>query len=556
MRPARVLFTFLAILAGLLFVLDGTLRQSLARTEEAALTPCCGQTDETAPRQLQFPYYSLRDGFESSVFLVSASGKPFEFVTAVRSRSGRTVLLPAVTIQPAEKPTLDLRSVLTEAGADVSGDFSEGSVAVYFQGTIMPLAGQLTMTDPLRGLSMESEMVDNTPGLGLLPPVLNAAWWGIGGGRDAQVMVSNTTGEPATAEVILDFLGERNRAKLLTFGPHETKVLSITQLLGELKFSPAQAAEGGITIIPRGPKPTLVAQGRITDAVKGFSSTLSFPLPELQLSSALHASGVPGTPTKDSPYAGLGTFVPHVIVRNLLGAPQAVTVTVEYPGARPSSDGRPEEATSEEPSDEPATQLVPLTALTLGSYETRDISLDDAFGLLPGPLPFCSIRIQHSGPPGSLMAEVSSIEAKGDLVIDSPVANEGDGWAGSGANPWRLDDETESVMFLTNMADRSVDIGFQVQAGGVSYYLTDLSLKPRETRAIDLRKLRDAQEADFQGNKIPAGATDGSVHWIRLDNLPVMGRVVVLKRHQRLASSGGAANVVRKLRRFSMSAPP
>ena len=49
-------------------------------------------------------------------------------------------------------------------------------------------------------------------------------------------------------------------------------------------------------------------------------------------------------------------------------------------------------------------------------------------------------------------------------------------------------------------------IGYVVTAGGVHYYLTDLKLNPHETRAIDLRKLRDAQEPDFQGNKIPAGA--------------------------------------------------
>jgi hypothetical protein len=42
-------------------------------------------------------------------------------------------------------------------------------------------------------------------------------------------------------------------------------------------------------------------------------------------------------------------------------------------------------------------------------------------------------------------------------------------------------------------------------------------IKPRETRVIDLRKLRDAQKPDFRENTIPPDATDGSVHWIRFD---------------------------------------
>ena len=49
--------------------------------------------------------------------------------------------------------------------------------------------------------------------------------------------------------------------------------------------------------------------------------------------------------------------------------------------------------------------------------------------------------------------------------------------------------------------------------------------------------LRDAQKADFKGNKIPAVATDGSVQWVRAALVPVMGRLVVLQRHKGLASN-------------------
>ncbi len=76
-------------------------------------------------------------------------------------------------------------------------------------------------------------------------------------------------------------------------------------------MSPSAAPEGGITIVPSGPKPTLIAQGKITEPVTGFSTTLNFPLPQLQQVSALHASGVPiGTPTQDSPMPGPGRLFP------------------------------------------------------------------------------------------------------------------------------------------------------------------------------------------------------------------------------------------------------
>lgn len=122
-------------------------------------------------------------------------------------------------------------------------------------------------------------------------------------------------------------------------------------------------------------------------------------------------------------------------------------------------------------------------------------------------------------------------------MVDSRVANEGDSWAGSGAHPWHLDEETESILFQTNMSGKDARICFHVKAGGVIYYLTDLKLAAHETRPIDLRKLRDAQQPDYQGSLIPAGATDGSVIWVRLNNIPVMGRLLVMQHHKAMASN-------------------
>ena len=124
--------------------------------------------------------------------------------------------------------------------------------------------------------------------------------------------------------------------------------------------------------------------------------------------------------------------------------------------------------------------------------------------------PFCSVRIQYSGPPGSLQALVSSVESRGNLVVDSHVQNEGNGWAGSGGHPWHLDGDTESILFLTNESDKPARIGFKVSANSVTYYLTSLRLNPHETRALDLR---DAQQPDLNKNTIPGGAADGSVIW-------------------------------------------
>jgi hypothetical protein len=69
-----------------------------------------------------------------------------------------------------------------------------------------------------------------------------------------------------------------------------------------------------------------------------------------------------------------------------------------------------------------------------------------------------------------------------------------------GANPWHLDAQTESILFLTNESDKSARIGFSITANGVYSYLTQLKLNPHETRAINIRQLRDAHIADFKKN--------------------------------------------------------
>ena len=95
-----------------------------------------------------------------------------------------------------------------------------------------------------------------------------------------------------------------------------------------------------------------------------------------------------------------------------------------------------------------------MAPLTLAAYSTQDVSLDTVTHELPFPVPYGSIRIQFSGKPGLVVAQASSVERNKDLVVDARLQNEGNGWAGSGANPWHLDNETDSFVFLTDMGDK------------------------------------------------------------------------------------------------------
>jgi hypothetical protein len=122
-------------------------------------------------------------------------------------------VLTSATIQPSAKLPFDLRTLLTSLGADVNGEFAEGSIGVNFEGTIMPLVGQVTLTNPALRLVHESEMVENDPGRTDIPPVLNGLWWNLAPGRDARIMVANMSVMPVSADVYLEYGGPATRER-------------------------------------------------------------------------------------------------------------------------------------------------------------------------------------------------------------------------------------------------------------------------------------------------------------------------------------------------------
>ncbi len=97
-------------------------------------------------------------------------------------------------------------------------------------------------------------------------------------------------------------------------------------------------------------------------------------------------------------------------------------------------------------------------------------------------VPVSPVHIQYNGSAGPFQALVTRVESRGNLVVDSHVQNEGNGWAGSGGHPWQLDEDTESILFLTNESDKPARIGFKMSANGSpAYYLDSLRLNSHET---------------------------------------------------------------------------
>ena len=499
----------LALMGGILFAQTSGLPPEGVAPQTTPKPP-----DENTPRELVYPYYSLRDGTESVLSMMDRAAWPVEFTVAVHSQSGQTVVSLPKTIQPTEEADIDVKKLLNDLNVDWRGDFLEGTLSIHFKGKGNPLGGRLIVKGPHESWNIGPVWSSGESGQNMVPVKLDTLWWDLGGTRDLALHVSNITAHAVVADLYLQFASKQYKLAPLDFGPYQMKGLSVTELLNNMKLTAYQAPMGGLSIIPRGVTNALIAQGYISDAELGQQTAVQFPLPQLQTASALHATGVPiGPPSADSPFAGAknSNFTPHLYLRNQLDSEQTIALTVEFP-----SDEGP--------------RLIPLPPIKLPGFTTQDVRLDSYYSYLHLPLPYCSLRAQYNGPPGSVVGQLTTVNESNAKVNVIPLENEGNGYAGSLSSYWSFDEKTDFLVFLTNMGDKDCRVGLKIEAGSVEYQLMPLKLSPHESQDINLRELRDKQEPDFRGRVLPATVTEGRLMYNRLDNVPMIGRVAVVPR--------------------------
>lgn len=488
-------------------------RPSVAQASNQAPPPAGGtpapkQPDENTPQELFYPRYSLREGYESRLYLMAHALRPLDFTVSVHSLSGDSVTSKKLTIEPAKELVIDIRELLTDLKVDYRGNFREGTLSIHFAGAGNSLGGRMLVEGPNETENIGPVWNMAEFGQSLIPPVLNTFWHDLGGTRDVLLTVNNVSSEPAVGDVHLDIAGKRYALAPLQFAPYQTHQVSLRELLAALQMTASQAPLGGMSIVPRG-APTLIASGYIADPDTGEQTAVLFPPPQKQRGSALHTTGIPiGRPTPDSPFAGYvdANFTPHFYLRNLLDTEQTITLSVEVPAA-----GSP--------------QAVPLGAVKIPGFTTLDISLDKYYAQLPLPLPLVALRATFPGPQGSIIGTVDVVNETTGEIIPMGARTEGDEDAAQLASEWDFDEDTDFLVFFTNLGDQDCRVEFRLEAEGVEYVVPNVKLSPHETRWYSLRDLRDKQLPDAQGALIPKEATEGRLFYKRTDYVPMMGGV-------------------------------
>ena len=101
---------------------------ALVSSLAAPSASCCSEPT-IACREVDFPYYTLLNGYQFTLLLVSDSPRPIDLSIAIYGALGHSAIAPPHTIQPQQKLALDMGQPLAKMGLNTSGEFGQGYVS-------------------------------------------------------------------------------------------------------------------------------------------------------------------------------------------------------------------------------------------------------------------------------------------------------------------------------------------------------------------------------------------------------------------------------------------
>src|SRR5262245_14236468 len=462
--------------------------------------------------KLYFPYYTIHGQWDSLLTLNNASRTSLEVALKAYSLEGRPLELPDQTLQPLAHTRLRLADLIGEVNMP---KFKEGSLELSFDNESPTALGpQLTVISEHKNLSFDME-----PPMGQKTAKLEGVWWSIGDKTEANVIVSNTKDQSLNVQVNLDLNAAPIPVPLITLSAHQTVVLDVEKLLKEAGHTYKEIATGGISISHNGDPDALVAHGFIVDQEKGFCSSLHLTDPATMKSSSLDGTGFPIGRYALTEQDDKGTlFKPILTLKNITESMQQATVTVQYTIG-----------------DEMKTEALPMA--TIAPREVRTMDFRPILRSLGRSIvKDAGIRVDMNEQQGALIGELVSVSDEG-ICINVPLLSVRPKIARTGAHPFSLVENSQSVLHLKNIGDKPTEAIVHVLHEAGDYAPNLVKIRPGEFVAFDIRKFANSGNPDIHGNVLPINLAKGQVTWVQHGDQTMIGRLIQFNRTQK-----GAAN--------------
>lgn len=481
--------------------------QAIANGPNAALNPAPSlPPDKELPGSRPYsqfaPYYTVGDGFMTMLMLNNATQTDLSVKVTLYALDGQPAELPVIHVSAHETREVNLN----EWVAGLGNRYVTGSLRLDYQSIAYALGAMVMMVNEAESIEID---VLARPAFEFKSNHLEAMWWMPEDAAEVQYAVENTTETRVHGKLTLTD-GEGNPIKSVTLdmSPYETRLYKLREILGEDKRRSARV--GGIFVEHLGKPGDLMAQCFVLRRSKGFSASFQFEDPKGAADSRLEGAGI--LLGNDDSVKHSELFSGRLLLRNTSSEPVVVKPLVQS-GTLPSS----------------------LPEIRLKAGEAREILVPSSSVVKETGT--AGMAIQYSGEPGSVLGYWFSIDRSGSLIVETPLRSPAS-VPQAGSNPWSLDGDYSSVLYVKNTGNVSGSFVAQIFYHGGQYMIGMKTVEGGETAAIDIRKLRDEQISDVYGHKLPVDLREGQINWRTRSGGPrLIGRVNAMSVSKGLANN-------------------
>lgn len=422
--------------------------------------------------------------------------QPIEVRPTLFSLSGERLEASPVVVKGESFRNFDLR----EFGALPGTPFEEGNLQLFHTGPDLVIGAQLYLVDETNSLSFDEKLVE----FKTVPSTqLESVWWLPSRHSDVSLVLSNTSEQTVSANVVINAGTSHPQAVDLNLAPHETRVIKVDREKGD----PAVGFKDGVgtaSIHHTEANGALIARALVEDQHSGYSFSAQFYYPQGGKSSAYQGVGLRlSTATGEQ-------LTPVVVARNVGNEPTELTGRLPYT----MTDGTVGVA------------QLPQAHLNPGEAARLDVEGAIRREIRPKKIAAASIEFDYTTTPGSVVMAAESVSRDGNQVFRVPMWDVPAQRNGTGGYPWFIEGSSSTYVYIKNVTEKEQKYTFSLTYDGGDYAVGLKTIKVGETVVYDVKALRDNQVPDERGRMIPLEAKRGKIVWsVRgANSLALLGR--------------------------------
>lgn len=466
--------------------------QSPKRGPKSRPTPNCGLCPPAGEQILYIPLVEFSDAQDGELVFNSRSAGPMNVTPIFYERNGEAFKVDPVQVEAGEIRYEQVKNLLPDHLRD-KRDW--GGFALSFSGLPREMWSQFRFPSVNGGGSVDEFFTTKAEAHS---KTFEAVWWAP---EKSEVILAlgNLSDESTSASIVMG----SGKSRTMKLAPHATEILK--------EKSPYEGTQS-VKIDVTGAPGSVIPVGIISTKDGSFNSAIRFYDPSTAKQPSLFANGFNlhgATPhmvlknTTSSTIAVLPTFIPLAGKTGLFSLPQVVL-----------SPGTPTE--------------VDLTPLISEAKRRPELNV-------------VSVEVQNNAAPGSLIGSLYTIDETTGSNYEIPLRDSGPLRNMAGLYPWKITDDFQTVIYITNISDQPTEFVAEATYEGGSYTLSPHKLKPGETSIFDLEKIRREGILDSSGKALPQTASLGQFKWairgVTNGKTSVIGRALMVSRERKISSS-------------------